>query len=83
MTEDRITRLEISVVELQVNNARTGAVLESLDATVKDLKVVVEELRDAASQGKGALWAFGLAAAGLGTVGGGIISFIVKKVFGG
>lgn len=81
--EDRIQRLEETVGDLRVNSARMGAVLESLDTTVKELKVVVEELRDAASQGKGALWAFGLAAAGLGTVGGGIISFIVKKVFGG
>lgn len=81
--DDRINRLEANVSALQVNGARMEAVLESLDTTVKELKVVVEELRDAASQGKGALWAFGLAAAGIGTVGGGLISFIVKKVFGG
>lgn len=83
MSEERISRLESDVTSLRINGARMEAVMESLDSTVKELKVVVQELRDATSQGKGALWAFGLAAAGLGTLGGGVISLIVKKLFGG
>ena len=74
--EDRIQRLEISVVELRVDNASLAKSVEHLSESVRDLVTVVGTLRDTMNKGRGALWMLLTASA----VMGGVLSAIAKKL---
>ena len=74
--EDRINRLEVSVVELRVDNARLAESVEHLSQSVRDLVTVVGTLRDTMNKGRGALWMLLTASAVLG----GLLSAAAKKL---
>lgn len=76
--EERIHRLEVDVVNLRVQNAEFNGALANLKDAVNELRDVVQELRDTMNKGRGAIWLFGLGAAGLG----GLASTIIKKLMG-
>lgn len=76
--QDRITRLETEVGNLRVQGAEFNSTLMNLKDAVTELREVVQELRDTMNKGRGAIWLFGLGAAGLG----GLVSAIIKKAMG-
>lgn len=55
--EARISDLEREVGDLRVCNASLSTSVDHLSGNVKELTVVVQQLRDAMNQSKGALWA--------------------------
>lgn len=78
MTEDRIHRLEVEVVNLRVQHAEFNGALSSLTKAVDELREVVQDLRDTMNKGRGAVWLFMAGAAALGS----LVSLIVKKMMG-
>lgn len=73
--EERIQRIEVEVVNLRIAHAEFNGALSSLREAVDELREVVQDLRDTMNQGRGAIWLFGIGAAGLG----GLISALIKK----
>lgn len=76
--ESRLAELEERISNVRVNNASLTTSVEHLAESVKNLTIIVQQLRDTMNQGRGALWVITGAAAMLGA----IVAMAAKKFLG-